>query len=165
MSTAEPIAKNTLERVEIDPFLAAMEDIMARDEIELDFLAVDNITVIAPEDTQDTIDKAVDRAIAEHAGLSLLIIAGGGTNPDPEAAGPRCLVEVEMQLYLKPALRPPGSPGALELVGRLIRFWHDKRINVTGFPWFEEIRWRSFDALPDPDFTAYSIVFERDLVF
>ena len=165
MSIAEPIAPDTAERANIDPFLAAMEDVMADDEVELDFLTAANITIVAPEDTQDTIDAAVDRAIAEHSGLSLLILSGGGTNPEPEAGGPRCLIEVEMQLYLKSALRPPGSPKALELVGRLMRFWHDKQLSVTGFPWFEEIRFRSFDPLPDPDFTAYSIVFERDLVF
>jgi hypothetical protein len=153
---------------EIDPMLASIADFIAEAGVlpsgaDLSDFTARNVTVIAPEATAKQIDAKVQDAIARHKGLSLLVIGGGGKVADADAPGPRLTVELELQLYVHPRLRGEGSRSALELVAALLRGLHDAQIRVTGCSWFEEIRATGFDPLPDEDFTAYSISFEREM--
>jgi hypothetical protein len=154
---------------ELDPMLAAIRAVIVDTQVspttgaDLTDFTEDNVTVIPPEATTKQIDAAIQHAIARHKGLSLLMVAGSGKNPDQDAPGPRCAIELELQLYTLPVKRPKGSRSALELVTALMRGLHDQQIHITGFPWFEEIKFQSFDPLPDADFVAYSITFEREM--
>lgn len=155
---------------EIDPMLAAVADFIAGAGVlpngaDLTDFGPKNVTVIAPEATAKQIEAKVQDAIAKHKGLSLLVTGGGGKNPDKESPGPRMVVELELQLYLHPRLRPAGSRTALELVVALLRGLHDSQIRVNGFPWYEEIKADGFDPLPDDNFTAYTLSFEREMQF
>ena len=154
---------------EMDPMLDAIAQMIIDTEVsaetgaDLSDFTDRNVLVIAPEADSKDIDKGIDAAINKAKGLCLMLIAGSAKNPDAEAPGPRAVIELELQLYVHPKMRPAGSRTALELVGALMRGLHDAQIRVTGFPWFEEIRWTGFDPLPDNDLTAYSITFEREM--
>ncbi|WP_193214933.1 hypothetical protein [Luteolibacter marinus] len=155
---------------ELDPMLEAVADFIAEAKVlqngaDLTDFTAANVTVIPPEATNKEIEQAVQHAIGKHKGLSLLVIAGGGKNPDPLAPGPQMTVEMELQLYVHPRLRQKGSRSALELVVALMRGLHDAQIRPTGLAWYEEIRALSFDPIPDDDFTAYSLQFEREQSF
>lgn len=154
---------------EIDPMLDAIAQMIIDTQVsaetgaDLSDFVERNVFVIAPEADSKDIDRGIDAAINKAKGLCLMLIAGSAKNPDPDAPGPRAVMDLELQLYVHPKLRPKGSRTALELVGALMRGLHDAQIRVTGFPWFEEIRWTGFDPVPDNDLTAYSITFEREM--
>lgn len=124
-----------------------------------------NVHVIPPEAESKAIDAAIGAAVSKAKGLCLLIIGGGGKNPDPESPGPRMVVSMELQLYVLPKRRPEGSRTPLELAVALMRGLHDAQIRPTGFAWYEEIRAMGFDPLPDDDLVAYSLDFEREMQF
>lgn len=154
---------------DLDPMLKAIRAVIVDTQIspatgaDLTEFTDKNVTIIPPEATTKQIDEAIQHAIAKHKGLSLLMVAGSGKNPDPDAPGPRCAVELELQLYTHSKLRPNGSRTALELVFALMRGLHDAQIRITGFAWFEELKFQGFDPLPDDDFVAYSLTFEREM--
>lgn len=148
---------------EPDTMLAAIAQAIVDDETTLAEFTAANVTVIAPQETAEAIDLKVQEAIAKAHGLSLILIAGGGVNPEREADGPRMTVDFELQLYVHQSLRAEDAAKPLALVVALMRFLHCKVLEVAGFQWFEEIFVTGFDPLPDPDFTAYTIRAERDM--
>lgn len=154
---------------DLDPMLDAIRAVIVDTQIsphtgaDLTDFTDKNVTIIPPEATTKQIDEAIQAAIARHRGLSLFMIAGSGKNPQPDAPGPRCAIELELQLYTHAKMRPKGSRTALELVFALMRGLHEAQIRITGFPWFEEIKFQGFDPLPDPDFVSYSLTFEREM--
>lgn len=168
---AEQITGELDEDKDIDPMLAAVRKVIVDTQVRADNGAdlteftAKNVMVIPPEATESAIDKAIQKAAAKSKGLALLIIGGSAKNPDTDAPGPQAVIDLELQLYVHPALRKAGSKSPLELTVALMRGLHDARIQVTGFPWYEEIRWLGYDTLADDDFTAYSISYERQMGF
>jgi len=155
---------------ELDPMLQAVASFITEAQIlpdgtDLTDFTEKNVHVIPPEAESKAIDAAIGAAVSKAKGLCLLIIGGGGKNPDPESPGPRMVVSMELQLYVLPKRRPEGSRTPLELAVALMRGLHDSQIRPTGFAWYEEIRAMGFDPLPDDDLVAYSLDFEREMQF
>lgn len=150
---------------ELDPMLEAIAQAITGAGGDLADFTAENVTVIPPEATGDDLDAMVKDTVARVSGLSLLVIGGGGANPDPEAPGPRMVVGFELQLYMHPELRASGAKKAFELVVALMKYLHDKQVEVAGFGWHEALQVLGFDPLPDPAFTAYSIAVEREIQF
>jgi hypothetical protein len=155
---------------ELDPMLQAVADFIAAAEVlpsgaDLSDFTPANVVVIPPEAEIKAIDAAVTAAVSKAKGLCLLILGGSANNPDPDSPGPRMVVSMELQLYVLPKRRQPGSRTPLELVVALLKGLHDAQIRPTGFPWFEEIRAMGYDPLPDDDLVAYSLEFEREMQF
>jgi hypothetical protein len=155
---------------ELDPMLQAVASFIVNagvlpDGTDLTDFTVRNVEVIPPEAEGKAIDEAIGAAVSKAKGLALLIIGGGGKNPDPESPGPRMTVSMELQLFVLPKKREAGSRTPLELVVALMRGLHDAQIRPTGFAWYEEIRAMGFDPLPDHDLVAYSLEFEREMQF
>jgi hypothetical protein len=159
----------TLSR-ELDPMLQAVADYIATAEVlpdgtDLSDFAPANVHVIPPDAETKHIDAAISASVSKAKGLCLLIIGGSGKNPDPDSPGPRMVVRMELQLYVLPKRRGANARTALELVVALLRGLHDAQIRPTGFPWYEEVRAMGYDPLPDDDFVAYSLDFEREMQF
>lgn len=155
---------------ELDPMLQAVASFIVEAQVtpsgaDLSDFGARNVHVMPPEATEKEIDEAIEHSISKAKGLSLLLIGGGGKNPDPQSPGPRMVVEMELQLYVLPRKRPSGSRTPLQLVAALMRGLHDGVIRPTGFEWYEEIRSLGFDPVPDDDCVAYSLTFEREMQF
>lgn len=120
------------------------------------------VHVIAPETTEQGITSKIAEATARSKGLCLLLVAGSGKNPDPTAPGPRMVITLDAQLYVSTRIRGTAARPILELLGALMKFFHQAQIRISGFAWYEELRVLGFDPLADPDFTAYSILIERE---
>jgi hypothetical protein len=67
-----------------------------------------------------------------------------------------------MQLYVSTRIRGKAARSVLALLGALAKFYHHAQIRVSGFPWYEELRFTGFDAMPDPDYSAYELHYERE---
>jgi hypothetical protein len=155
----------TIDATEIDPMLAAIRQSLvdATDDWAAEFTAK-QVVVISPDDTDEGITAKINKAVAMKGGLCLLIIAGDGKNPDKTASGPLCVMELEMQLYVSSRVRGKDARSALALVSALARFYHHAQITVpSGVDWYEKLYFTGFTALPDPDYTAYAISFEREM--
>lgn len=167
----ETITGEINEDQEIDPMLAAIRKVIVDTQIRPDNKADlteftgKNVVIVPPEATATSIDQDIQKAASKSKGLALLIIGGAAKNPDVDAPGPRAVIDLELQLYVHPKLRKAGSRTPLQLVVALMQGLHDAQIHVTGFPWFEQIRWLGYDPLPDDDFTSYSLSFEREMGF
>jgi hypothetical protein len=165
---ADQITGEITLRRELDPMLSAIAQLIIDAQVtaagaDLTDFTEKNVIVLPPDATDKAIDGAVQKAIAKHKGLALTIIGGEAKNPDTAAPGPRAVIGVELQLFVHPALRAKGSRTPLELVVALMRGLHDAQIRITGFPWYEEVKWTGYAPLPDPDFIAYSINFDREM--
>lgn len=153
----------------VDPFLAAIRQIIVDTQImpgsgaDLSDFTAGAVVVLPPEAEEKEIQAEVDVALAKSKGLALLIVGGDASNPDKEAPGPRCTIELEMQLFVHEKLRKKGSRTPLELVVALMKGLHDAQIRVTGFPWYDEVRWLTYGPLADDDFVAYTLTFEREM--
>ncbi len=120
------------------------------------------LTIVKPDDSDEEIDSMIKKAMGRTHGLSVLIFTGSGRNPDASAPGPRVTLDLEMQLFVSTRIRGKAARSALALLGALAKFYHHSQIRVSGFPWYEELRFTGFDPLPDPDFTAYELHIERE---
>lgn len=149
----------------LDDMLVVIANILINANTELPELTNKNVTVIAPETSAEEIDKMIQGHMAKAKGLSVVIIAGGGQNVEKELDEPRFLVEFEVQLFSHPALRASNARTPLVLMLEIIRKLHGASVEIAGYGWFERITSKSFTPLPDPDFTAYSMVFEREMQF
>lgn len=147
----------------IDPMLAAIRQSLvdATDGV-LAEIGERQVTVVAPDETDQGIDAAIRMAMARNKGLAILLVAGAGKNPDPDAPGPRMTLTIEAQLFVSTRIRGRDATSPLELCGAIAKHYHHLQVRISGFPWHEEIRVTGFDPLPDPDFTAYFITLERD---
>lgn len=166
---ADPIAPPTTTPAEIDPMLEAIAQAImdSADLPEFSASPRPNVVPCAPEDSAEEINNRIAVAMGKSRGLCLLVVAGGGKNEDESAPGPRCKVQFELQLYAAPigTRRPKNSRKVLALVVAIMRLLHNQQLQVVGCPWFELITCDSFDPVPDPDFTAYTITFNRDMQF
>ncbi len=155
----------TIDATEIDPMLSAIRQSLvdATEGWAAEFGAK-QVVVVSPDDTEQGIDAAIKQAMGKSTGLCLLIIAGDGKNPDKDAPGPLCNVELEMQLYVSTRMRAKTARSPMALVSGLARFFHHAKLSVPDGPeWYETIKFLGFTALADPDFTAFAINFEREL--
>jgi hypothetical protein len=132
---------------------------------ELPELTNKNVTVVAPEQSAEEIDKMIQAHMAKTKGLSVLIIAGGGQNVEKDLDQPRFKIDFEIQLFASPVMRGSSARTPLVLMLEIIRLLHGSEVQIAGYGWFERIAATAFAPLPDPDFTAYSITFEREMQF
>lgn len=147
----------------LDPMLAALrQGLIDATGAILDEFGADQVVVVPPEETDAGISAKIATAMARNKGLCLLLVPGGGKNPDSSAPGPRMALAVEAQLYVSSRIRGAHARSVLELLGALMKFFHHAQLRISGFPWYEEIRVLGFDPLPDPDFTAYVLNLERE---
>lgn len=155
----------TIDATEIDPMLAAIRQALVDNETgwAAEF-GEKQVAVVPPDATEQGIDAIIKTAIGRTSGLCLLLIAGDGKNPDKEAPGPLCNVELEMQLFVSTRMRAKTARSPMELVSAIARFFHHAKIAVPDGPdWYETLKFLGFTALADTDFTAYAITFEREL--
>lgn len=120
------------------------------------------VAVIAPDETDAGIDAQIQKAVALSGGLCLLIVAGSGKNPDTEAPGPLVTMALELQLYVATRQRGRAARPVMELVAALARTFHHAVIHPSGATWYEKMLFTGFQPLPDPDYTAYAIAFDRE---
>lgn len=121
------------------------------------------VVVVSPDETEKTINQKIAEAMAKNKGLCLLLIGGNATNPDKEQEGPVLNLELEMQLYVSSGIRGKGARPVMTLICELARMLHHSRIRPSSHHWWERIFFTGFSPLPDPEFTAYSITFEREI--
>lgn len=149
---------------EIDPMLEAIrQSIIDSDTGVLAEFGERQVVIVAPEETEQGINDKIAVAMGKNKGLCLLLIAGSGKNPDPEAPGPLLNLVLEMQLYVSTSIRGKAAAAPLSLTVGIARVLHLAQIGVTGVPWYERLKFLGFDALQDPEFTAYGLNFEREM--
>jgi len=155
----------SIDATEIDPMLAAIRQSLvdATEGWTAEF-GEKQIAVVAPDETDAGIEAMIKTAMGKTSGLCLLIIAGDGKNPDKTAPGPLCNVELEMQLFVSTRMRAKTARSPMALVSALARFFHHAKISIPEtMDWYETLYFLGFSTLPDPDFTAYALSFEREL--
>lgn len=164
MANADPITVNgTLNPDTIDPMLAALRQaIIDATGSAIDEFTAENVAIVAPDATQQSIDATISAATGKAKGLCLLLVGGSAKNPDKSAPGPRLTLELEAQLYVSQRIRGRSARPVLELVAAVMRTVHHAQLRISGFPWYEELAATGFDPLPDEDYTAFSIHIERD---
>lgn len=151
---------------EIDPLLAAIREGIIAAGSEGDAIqefGEKQVAIIAPEETDAGIDATIKMAMGKTKGLALLLIAGDGKNPDPEAPGPLVTVNLEAQLYVSTRIRGKSAKPPLEMMAAVARLLHLATVKVDGFSLYERIKFIGFVTLPDDDFTAYALQFEREM--
>lgn len=149
---------------DLDPFLVVIADVLIN-AAELPEFTAKNVTIIAPEKSAKEIDDTIQDHIAKAKGLSVLIIAGDGQNVEPELSEPRFKIGFEIQIYSASDRLPKTARKPLALVIATIRKLHGSSPSIAGFEWYERITATDFKPLPDPDFTAYALGFDRELQF
>jgi hypothetical protein len=149
----------------LDDMLVVIANILINANTELPELTSTNVTVLPPEKSAEEIDKMIQNHMAKAKGLSVVLIAGGGQNVEKELDQPRFLVDFEIQLFSSPILRASNARTPLVLMLEIVRLLHGAEVTIAGFGWFERITSESFTPLPDPDFTAYSMTFKREMQF
>jgi uncharacterized hydantoinase/oxoprolinase family protein len=149
----------------LDEMLVVIANILINANTELPELTNKNVTVVAPEKSVEEIDKMIQDHMAKAKGLSVVIIAGGGQNVEKELDQPRFKVDFEIQLFSSPILRSSSARTPLVLMLEIIRLLHGAEVSIAGYGWYERITSNAFAPLPDPDFTAYSMMFEREMQF
>jgi hypothetical protein len=149
----------------LDDMLVVIANILINANTELPELTNKNVTVIAPETSAEEIDKMIQGHMAKAKGLSVVIIAGGGQNVEKDLDQPRFKVDFEIQLFSHPVLRANNARTPLVLMLEIMRLLHGAQVDIAGYGWFERITANAFSPLPDPDFTAYSMTFEREMQF
>jgi hypothetical protein len=70
---------------------------------------------------------------------------------------------LEMQLYVSTSIRGKAAAAPLSLVVGIARTLHHGEIGITGIEWYEKLKFLGFGTLPDEEFTAYSLRFEREM--
>lgn len=120
------------------------------------------VSIVQPDTSDAEIEGMIKKAMGRTHGLSLLVFTSSAKNPDASAPGPRVELDLEMQLFVSSRIRGKAARSVLTLLGALAKFYHHSQIRISGFPWYEELRFTGFDPLPDPDFTAYEIHFTRE---
>jgi len=162
MPTADPISATTSIPDDVfDPMLAAVRGILV-DAVELPELKAQNVAILSAEKTAADINQEI-MATTGKTGLCAIIIPGAGKNSAPELEQPRFTIQFDLQLYTRRAVNHGRK--AAQLVVEIIRKLHATEIQVTGVPWQERIAVISFTPMPDPDFVAHSITFEREIQF
>lgn len=165
MPTVNPIAAAaTGFPADLDAFLLVIADVLIQAE-ELPELTPKNVTIVPPDKSAKDIDDLIQVHMSKAKGLSVLIIAGDGQNVEPELAEPRFRVGFEIQIFCHPTLRGPSARNPLALVVAIIRKLHGSSPAIAGFEWWERITATDWKGLPDPDFTAYSMAFDREIQF
>lgn len=165
MPSVDPIASSaTGYPADLDPFLVVIADVLIN-AAELPEFTAKNVTIVPPEKSAKEIDDTIQDHMAKMKGLSVLIIAGDGQNVEPELAEPRFKIGFEIQIFSHPASRAKNATKPLALVIATIRKLHGSSPAIAGFEWYERITATEFKSLPDADFTAYAIVFDRELQF
>ena len=149
---------------EIDPMLEAIRQaiIDAETGVLAEFGAA-QVVIVAPDETEKTLNQKIAKGMAMSKGLCLLLVAGRGTNPDPEAPGPLLNLSLEMQLFVSTSIRGKAAAAPLSLVVGIARTLHLGQIGITGIDWYERLKFQSFEPLPDEEFTAYVLTFEREM--
>lgn len=120
------------------------------------------VVVVDPADTDQDINDKIKTAMAKNKGLALLLIAGNASNPQKESPGPRVQLEIEMQIFVSQRIRGKGAIKPMQFVCEIAKHYHRAEVRISGFPWYENIYFTGFDPLPDPDFTAFAIRFDRE---
>lgn len=123
------------------------------------------VVVVPPDETDQGIDAKIKTAMGKTGGLCLLLVAGGGKNPDPDSAGPLVTIEMEAQLYVSTRIRGKEARPVMALISAIARTLHHAKVSVNAFELYERLRFTGFDPLPDPDFTAYVLRFDREMQF
>lgn len=150
---------------DLDEMLVVIANILINANTQLPELTAENVTVLPPEKSAKEIDDLIQDHMAKAKGLSVVIIAGGGENVEKELDQPRFKVDFEIQLFSHPVLRANNARTPLVLMLEIIRLLHGAQVEIAGYGWFERITSESFAPLPDPDFTAYSMIFAREMQF
>ncbi len=151
---------------EIDPVMDAIRQaIIDAADGAMEEFGERQVVVVSPDESDQGIDAAIKAATARSRGLCLLLVAGGGRNPDVDAAGPLVTVEMEAQLYVSSRVRGRAARPVMALVAALARTLHHARVGVSAFDLYERLRFTGFDPLPDPDFTAFALRFDREMQF
>lgn len=165
MPAAPPvITTGTVEPGEIDLMLDAIRQaIIDSDTGALVEFGARKVVVVSPQDTEQSIDSLIKQAIAMNKGLCLLLIGGSATNPNKDEEAPLLNLELEAQLYVSTRIRGKAARAIMELITELAKFLHHARIRPSSAHWMERIYFTGFDPFPDPDYTAYSIRFEREI--
>jgi hypothetical protein len=145
----------------VDPMLAAIAGILTNAST-LPELKPQNVAIMTTDksaaDLNDIIVSSVTRT-----GVSAVIIAGGGKNVAPEMDEPRFTIQFDIQIYTQRAFKQGRK--AMLLTMEVMRLLHAAEVNVVGVSWMERLSAISFSPMPDPDFVAYSITFERETQF
>ena len=125
-------------------------------------LGEQQVVVVDPADSDKDINDKIATAMAKTKGLALLLIAGNATNPQKEAPGPRIQLEIEMQLFVSQRIRSKQAIKPMQFVCEIAKHYHRAEVRISGFPWYENLYFTGFDPLPDQEFTAFAIRFDRE---
>lgn len=151
---------------EIDPVLDAIRQSLVDAGAPGSALAefgANQIVVVAPEETEQSLDAKIQQAMAKNKGLCLLLVGGSATNPNKEEEGPVIILTLEAQLFVSTRIRGKGARPVMELICEICRFLHLARIRPSSAHWNERIFFTGFTPMQDPDFTAYILTFEREI--
>lgn len=149
----------------IDPMMAALRaSIVAAGEqgSALAELGEQQVIVVDPADSDQSIDDRIKMAMAKTKGLALLLVSGSATNPEKEAPGPRINLQIEMQLYVSQRIRAKDAKSPMQFICEIAKHYHGAELRISGFPWYERVFFTGFDPMADPDYTAFVLNFERE---
>ncbi len=162
MPSADPIqATTSIPDDVVDPMLAVIRTTLV-DAASLPEFKPQNVAIMTTEKSAADLNEMIVSAVSR-TGVSAVIIAGGGKNVSPEMEQPRFEIQFDIQIYTQRAVNK-GRKSML-LTMDVIRLLHAAEINVVGVPWQERLSAISFTPMPDPDFVAYSITFQRETQF
>jgi hypothetical protein len=158
------VTTGTVEPGEIDPMLDAIRQAIVDSDIgALVEFGPRQVVVVSPQETEQSIDALIKQGMAMNKGLCLLLIGGSATNPNKEEEGPVLTLELEAQLYVSSRTRGKAARPIMAIITELAKFLHHARIRPSSAHWTERIYCTGFEPFPDPEYTAYSIRFEREI--
>lgn len=125
-----------------------------------------NVIVIDPENSAQEIDAAIKNGVQKAKGIALLVIGGeDAANADPDGASPRPTLTLALQLYLarRRTRRQASASSPLNLCAALAKHLHHRAIRIQGVECFDEITFTGWSTLPDDEYHAWEILFEREI--
>lgn len=151
---------------EIDPMLEAIRQaVISSTTGVLAEIGEQQICIVAPEETDAGIEAMIKTAMGKTKGLAVLMIPADGKNPDPEAPGPLCNVGLQVHIYVSTRIRGKNAEPPMKFLTALSRFLHHAKVSLNAWDHYEQVKFTGYAHLPDPDFTAFSVDFERELQF
>lgn len=167
MPDAHPIiAQGTFYPEDMDAMLSAIRQVIVDADSDLPEFMDANVIVIDPEESAQAIDAKIKAAVAKRKGVCLLIVSDGAAeNVDPEGETPRMRIDLELQLFLarRRTRRAASDRTPQDLCRALAKFLHRKELSVSSAAIGDEFIARGWAPLPDDDYHAWVISFDREV--
>lgn len=166
MSADPIIAAGDFYPGDIDEMLAAIRQVIVDADDDLPEFTARNVVVIDPEETAQSIDAKIKKAVAMAKGVCLLVVSDGAAeNVDTDSDVPRPRIDLELQLYLarNRVRRASDARSPQAMCAALAKFLHRKELSVSDAAQGDEFIFRRWTPIPDDTYHAWAIGFDREM--